>query len=204
MTSEYGAHVRQLPARLTALDANGRAAFAALCAERLLPYYRWFHLTEHWGSLAALSNAIELAWRCVVDPPVSAQEIAEARAAVEAATPDSEDFRSGLASRALDASAAASYALQCRGDGSVDSAVAAGEVAWEAAFGSEQTRLLRDPSVAHIAVPSDLAAAGSGSLVITEEDHQDKSLTALRSVDAWSVETAHNLRRRFGSPLLDA
>ncbi len=87
------------------LGPREQVAFAALCAERLLPYYRWFSSTERWGT-DRLRNAHD-----VEGQPQSREQYEQLVADCRRLTPDNEDFNSPLAARAMDASVAVITAL---------------------------------------------------------------------------------------------
>lgn len=181
--------------QLAPLSERQRAAYAMACAERLLPLYRWFQEVQSWGDGGVLERGIELAWSWVSGDRHQDTEIAEAIRACEAVTPDSEDFDSPLVSRALDAASAVAQALEACISPLPETAADAGEIAWECAFGLEQSRLLEAGAV-HVADRQLLEKAAQGGLVVLEEDLQQRSLLSLRQ-SSLMAEDIDAFRRRF-------
>jgi uncharacterized protein YjaG (DUF416 family) len=186
---------------LARLSERHRVAYASACAERLLPLYAWFHGTESWGDPAVLERGISLAWNCVKGQ-AEEKAIRDAIAASEEVTPDTEDFTSGLVSRALDAAVAVAQALETCLDPSPETAVQVGEVAWECAFGTEQS-LVNEPGKIHFADMKALNELAQGSFVLLEEGLQQGSLRALRNltlddheIDAFREEYGKGSSRR--------
>jgi len=95
---------------LRELGPREQVAFAALCAERLLPYYRWFSSAERWG-IDRLQNALAAVWGHVEGQPQSREQYEQLLADCRRLTPDTEDFNSSLAARGMDASVAVITAL---------------------------------------------------------------------------------------------
>lgn len=180
---------------LTTLSGRQRSAYAIACAERLLPLYDWFEATESWGDGAVLRRSVEIAWgwiKCQVD----AGQIASAISACEEVTPDTEEFSSGLASRALDAASATVQALETCLNPLPETALEAGEIAWECAFGVEQSHTY-PPSGAHIANAQILAELARGNFVQLEEKFQRQSLEALHELEL-TGEAVNAFRNRYG------
>ena len=182
--------------RLASLSERQRVAYAAACAERLMPLYRWFQSIESWGDAEVLERGIELAWNWVKGERSGAAELAEAVHECDAVIPDVDDFHTPLASRALDAGSAVMQALQTCISPEPDIAAYAGESAWECAFGIEQSRLM-EAGVVHIADEKVLAKAAQGDFVVLEEDLQFRSLEWLRRKSAGD-ENFDDFRREFG------
>lgn len=166
---------------LTGLPAQKLMAFALASAERLIPLYNWFQQVEAWGNVRALEEGIEIGWRRVKGEGIADAEFANAILACEEATPDTDDFESPLASRALDAASAVSQALETCSNPTPRDAADAAEIAWECAFGLEQSRML-DAGVVHIADKSILEQASRGGFVQLEDDLQSRSIEWLRRV----------------------
>jgi len=167
--------------QLAMLPQRHRAAYAMACAERLIPLYRWFQEVESWGDQTVLERGIELGWTWIRGEHPQDAEIADAVRACEDVTPDTEDFDSPLASRALDAASAVAQALEVCISPLPETAADAGEIAWECAFGVEQSRLL-DAATVHFADRELLEQAAQGGFVLLEEDLQKRSLKWLRQV----------------------
>jgi uncharacterized protein YjaG (DUF416 family) len=181
--------------QLTPLSGRQRAAYAIACAERLLPLYQWFQKVHSWGDCSVLERGIELAWRWVKGEQHRDAEIAEAVRACEAVTPDSDDFDSPLAARALDAASAVAQALEACISPLPETAAEAGEIAWECAFGVEQSRLLNS-GVVQFADRQLLAHITQGDFVLLEEDLQRRSLQCLRQASLTNDEV-DSFRKTF-------
>jgi uncharacterized protein YjaG (DUF416 family) len=181
--------------QLAPLSERQRAAYAIACAERLLPLYRWFQEAQSWGNRRVLERGIELAWSWVGGGQHQATELAAAIRACEAVTPDSEDFGSPLVSRALDAATAVAQALEACISSLPQAAADAGEIAWECAFGLEQSRLVEAGTV-HVADRQVLTKAAQGGLVLLEEDVQQRSLQWLRQ-SSLTAKEIDAFRREF-------
>lgn len=182
--------------KLTSLTELQRAAYAIACAERLIPIYDWFEVVESWGDSRILRRGLEVAW-CWVRSEVDAEQVADAITGCEEATPDTEDyFSSGLASRALDAASAIAQALETCLRPSPETALEAGEIAWECAFGLEQSRTTKSGEV-NIADSSVLREASKGDLVQLEESLQAQSLEALQNLEL-TIENIDAFRARYG------
>jgi uncharacterized protein YjaG (DUF416 family) len=181
--------------QLALLSERHRAAYAAACAERLIPLYRWFQEVESWGDTGVLERGIELVWNWVRGEQHDNAEFAEAIQECEAVTPDTDEFGSPLASRALDAGSAVAQALEACISPIPETAADAGEIAWECAFGVEQSRLL-EAGVEHIADRKTIMKAAQGSLVLLEEDLQRRSLQSLRQ-ESFTNKEFDDFRKEF-------
>jgi uncharacterized protein YjaG (DUF416 family) len=182
-------------AEIITLSGLQRSAYAIACAERLLPLYDWFEATESWGDGDVLRRGIDTAWswvKCQVD----AGQIASAISACEAVVPDTEEFSSGLASRGLDAASATVQALETCLNPLPETVLEAGEIAWECAFGVEQSHE-SPPGGAYIADAQTLAKLSRGSFVLLEEKIQRQSLEALHELDL-TDEAVEAFRERYG------
>ena len=116
-------------ARLEALPRNHRTAFAAACAERLLPNYAAFVRKEGWGSVSLLRGALTAVWRALEGKPFSKERIESLIQEVKQQIPDTEDFTSTYVSPALDAGAAVVHTLESLADGGVEPALLAASLA---------------------------------------------------------------------------
>lgn len=186
--------------KLTTLSGRQRAAYAIACAERLLPLYAFFEGAESWGDKAILERGMEVAWEWVKGQ-AETQQIIDAISACEEVTPDTEDFSSGLASRALDAASAAAQALETCLNPSAEAALEAGEIAWECAFGIEQSGASQS-SGAYAADPQLLESLAQGSFVQLEEKLQEQSLETLQKLTL-SIEEVDVFREHYGKLNLD-
>jgi uncharacterized protein YjaG (DUF416 family) len=190
---------RSAIAALERLSPPSLTAFAALTADRLMHFYREFVDETGWGDVATLEEAIGIVWgslqrgsRCVPGAEFLALQLA-----CEAATPDIDAFDSPLASRALDAASVIAIALECCADPTAEAAADAAEIAWEAAFGAEQLKLVRRANQARIADPAQLSRASAGRLVRMEEQLQGASIRLLQTIELTDA-TIRQLRERFG------
>jgi uncharacterized protein YjaG (DUF416 family) len=185
----------KLVERLTALPQRHRAAFAVACAERLMPLYHWFQEVESWGDRKVLESGIELVWSWIITGKPSDMEIAEAVRGCESVAPNTEDFSSSLVSRALDAASAVALALEACISLLPEAAADAAEIAWDCAFGIEQSRL---PNAGKLKIANRelLQQAARGSFIILEENLQEQSLERLRSISL-TREEADDFRAGF-------
>ena len=180
---------------LTGLSERHRVAYATACAERLLPLYQWFQQIQSWGDTSALESGIQLAWRWVKGAVGLDAEISDAIRSCEAVAPDTEDFDSPLASRALDAASAVAQALEACISPLPETAADAGEIAWECAFGVKQSSVL-DTDMVHFADRQILEDLAKGSFVKLEEDLQQSSLSWLQKVSLTGDEVCE-FRKEF-------
>jgi uncharacterized protein YjaG (DUF416 family) len=181
--------------KLTRLSDHQRAAYAIACAERLLPLYGWFEAAESWGDKTVLERSVEVAWKWVKGQ-AETQQISDAIEACEEVTPDTEDFSSGLASRALDAASATAQALQTCLNPLPETALEAGEISWECAFGIEQSGTSQSTGP-YVADPRLLGELAHGSFVQLEEKLQAQSLETLGKL-ALTFEEVDEFRQHFG------
>lgn len=181
--------------RLSHLGAQGQVAFAALCAERLLPYYRWFSKIEHWGDHERLRKALDAIWSYVDAHPLSTAEYERLIAEVSRLTPDTEDFQSPVTSRALDAAVTIVQGLRMCLEPSERRAAEVAEVAVDAAFGVDQMRSLDDLGEIRIADRAQLAHLFSSGGVQQELETQSAILDDLASQVPLNVG---RLRERYG------
>jgi uncharacterized protein YjaG (DUF416 family) len=181
--------------QLARLPQRHRVAYASACAERLLPLYTWFQGTGSWGDSTVLDRGISLAWNWAKGQ-AEGKAIRDAIAACEEVTPDTEDFSSGLVSRALDAAAAVAQALETCLDPSPETAAQVGEIAWECAFGLEQS-LVSEPGTIHFASMETLSKLAQGRFVLLEENLQQESLHTLRNLTL-SNQEIDEFREKYG------
>jgi uncharacterized protein len=91
----------ELPDLLTPLIRWKRVLFLASCCERLYGNYLQFNEDTDWGDPLVLCQGIRRLWNNV--DAVDTENIKNIRNAIEAVTPDTEDFSSAYTSAALDA-----------------------------------------------------------------------------------------------------
>jgi uncharacterized protein YjaG (DUF416 family) len=188
-----------LQARLALLRPRHRVAFAALCAERLLPYYRWFSEVEHWGDYAALRRSLDVVWDHVGGNEIASVRVEGLRHLSESLTPDTKDFSSPLASRAMDSATAVSLALRLCTEPSAQTAAEVAEIAVEAAFGTEQLEVVDNLDQPRIADRTELKRLLRGPKVAEELERQQGAFEELMA-DPKKILSRHDLRRRFGAP----
>jgi uncharacterized protein YjaG (DUF416 family) len=181
--------------RLTSLTELQRAAYATACAERMVPVYEWFQAVEAWGDVQVLRRSLDVAWGWVKSE-AGTEQVTDAIAACEEVIPDTDDFSTGLASRALDAASALAQALETCLCPSPETALEAGEIAWECAFGLEQSFATLSDAMT-IANWQVLKESSQGGLVRLEEHLQMESLEALRRL-VCKAEDVGAFRARYG------
>lgn len=148
---DEGGLIRQLQL----LSPRLRVAFAAACAERLLPAYARFAERSGQGAPGELASMLERLWLDLEGDPMGTDEIqryidrcmalipdedAGKSAADQACAPDpiaaarakAEEVVAAMEAQADDAAAAAAYAVRCRQTGEAQDAAWAGGRAYEA------------------------------------------------------------------------
>ena len=180
--------------KLAALPDRQRAAYAIACAERLLPLYSLFEAVESWGDSTVLERSVAVGWKWVKGQ-AETHSITDAIGACEEVTPDTEDFASALASRALDTASAIAQALETCINPLPETALEAGEIAWECAFGIEQSRAIPQGR-AYVADPQILESLAQGSFVQLEENLQEQSLEALQKLEL-TIEEVDAFRKHY-------
>jgi len=163
----------------------------------LIPLYRWFQEVESWGDVVVLETCVEFSWNWVKGVPFEDAKLAAAVRECEAVIPDMDDFHSYLASRALDAGSAVAQALEACISPLPETAADAGEIAWECAFGVEQS-LVAEASSVRIAEEKILREAAKGALVLLEADLQQRSLEFLRR-EPFTNEAIDDFRNQFAN-----
>lgn len=91
--------------KLKILSYKHGVAFCASCCERLLPNYKKFVDTEHWGDYAFFRETLNEIWNHIIKSNLSEKRINELMCNCFNVIPDSEDFESVYASYAIDAGA---------------------------------------------------------------------------------------------------
>lgn len=115
---------------LTRLRPVGRAMFAASCAERMLPVYRWFHERTGRGGPAALEQALGALWADLGGTDTA--ELEESRDVAEELVPYEDDSWVDECAFAQHAAAAVAYAIRCRLSGDAQEAGWAARQVYEA------------------------------------------------------------------------
>lgn len=114
------------------LPRQHKAVFAASCAERLVPNYRAFYLTEKWGNLDALENGISFVWENVLQEDIDKSEIEALAEACRQAAPDSETFTTAFTGAAIDAAGTVYYSLKALRSNDPKYAIQAGVASFNA------------------------------------------------------------------------
>jgi len=104
-------YVHHLKFQSDAISYENGLRFALVICGALYPDYVKFHNVYHWGNPDLLQEAIELCRKAAAQVPNNI-EITAMMEAVDAVTPDMDDFGSELGSYALNASAAVYETLQ--------------------------------------------------------------------------------------------
>jgi uncharacterized protein YjaG (DUF416 family) len=111
--SRLRTHLAYVAQAVAALPKPGRLAFAAACAERLLPLYGRFVEENGWGDLSLLRRVVDSVWHASLGEPIDLGDLRAIALKAEDAAPDTEEFTHPLTSAALSAAAATRGALDC-------------------------------------------------------------------------------------------
>lgn len=115
--------------RLARLPEAARVAFAASCAERLVPVYEWAAGSSADQDVAVVRAALDLGWSA----SASTDQIEQAQAEVEALVPDEDDEGFIDVALAQNAVGCVAYVLRARLSHDVQDAVWAARQLYEAA-----------------------------------------------------------------------
>jgi uncharacterized protein len=108
---------------LTGIDKDLQLAFAASCAERILPNYEKFCEVTNWGDLSPLRDSLDLIWEACMGKILSLHDIETAMKLCEAVIPDSNDFKSFYSTLAQDAVFSIWNLMDYLKDGNIDSLI---------------------------------------------------------------------------------
>lgn len=117
---------------LVGLPRQHKVVFAASCAERLVPNYRAFYLTEKWGNLNALESGISFVWENVLQKDIDKSAIEVLAEACQQAAPDSETFTTAFTGAAIDAAGTVYYSLKALQSNDPKYAIQAGVASFNA------------------------------------------------------------------------
>jgi uncharacterized protein YjaG (DUF416 family) len=118
---------------LSLLPAKLRSAFAAACAERLLPAYLAFSKQTGRGHPEWISSIADRLWQDLEGDEMSPEQVQEAARYCEQLVPgENQEPWSSVQAYADDAAAAMAYALRCRQNGDEQEAAWASRRAYEA------------------------------------------------------------------------
>jgi uncharacterized protein len=177
---------------LDRLPPAHRTAFAAACAERLLPNYAAFAAETGWGDTRRLRAALDAVWRHLGDPGgVAASELRAHYAAVDEAIPDTEDFDTPLVSFALDAGVAVLSATAACYDPDPAHAASASEAATDTLDMFIQESLDLDASG-----PELEAVIAAHPLMQRERARQAEDLQTLADASVLTADVLEALRAR--------
>jgi uncharacterized protein YjaG (DUF416 family) len=196
---------RELVAKLNELPDELRAAFAASCAERLLPAYAKFAARTGRGEAAALTAILTRLWHDLGGNPMTDSERqAQIDACMKLIPREDDGEWVPEQAAAEDAGAAVAYALRCRLTGQAQEATWAARRAYEALDHYVINRAnidTNEPGAEH--------QVRSDPLVQAELQRQQRDLSELHaSRDAGGTEAMMRLRDRakqegahfFGTP----
>ena len=109
------------------LNARERAAFVAMCCERMLLNYASFVRETNYGNLHTLRNALDCVWNWIATEsrPINLEILATN---CESVAPSTEEFHSIFTSAALDAATSIAIALRSIGGDWSDAAVRVAEL----------------------------------------------------------------------------
>lgn len=118
--------------RLRAMEARGRSAFAAACAQRLLPSYRAFSGQSGAGNPSMLTESLSMLWDRLRGGAIEKDDLIARIEVCEQIVPEEDEQWSELTAYAQNAAAAVAYALRCEANGEPQEAAWAARQAYEA------------------------------------------------------------------------
>ena len=123
---------KELSRQIKRLSKQHRAAFAAACAQRLLPAYERFSKKTGKGGYLSLANILEHLWKDLASDQVAAEDI-QMRISTSMALIPGEDDGPWVSEQACaeDAASALAYALRCLRTGEAQEAAWAARRAYE-------------------------------------------------------------------------
>lgn len=182
-----------LEKRVAKLPPRHRAAFAALCTERMLPNYAMFSRLCRWGDAQALRNALDKVYDALASGSVDASAMKKLKAACEKQVPDIDEFADESVSWAADAAHALVATFECLLTGDARQACACANAAKDTVdnFIQEQTELsYSDPVL--------MGKLEDEPLLLREMSRQQYSLDALEKLKALDAKAIKDLRSEFG------
>lgn len=184
---------RELVGQLERLPAKLRAAFAAACAQRLLPAYEAFAKKSHRGDARRLASILERLWSDLQGFPLPEAELGAQLEACMSLIP-AEDDAPWIEEQAgaEDAGAAVAYALRARAGGKSQEAAWAARRSYEAIDHHLTHRAGIDPSA-----PGGEERLRRHPLVQAELTRQRRDLEDLRrGVEAGDTAVVERIRSR--------
>jgi len=182
-----------LEKRVARLPPRHRAAFAALCTERMLPNYAMFSRLCRWGDPLFLRNALDKVYGALADVSVDADAMRKLKAGCEKLVPDLDDFADESVSWAADAGNALLATFECLLTGDPRQAAACASASKDTVdnFIQEQTELsYSDPVL--------MGKLEDDPLLLREMSRQQYSLDALEKLKALDAKAIKQLRTEFG------
>jgi uncharacterized protein YjaG (DUF416 family) len=182
-----------LEKRVARLPPRHRAAFAALCTERMLPNYAMFSRLCRWGDPLALRNALDKVYDALAAGTVDPDALRKLKTSCEKLIPDLDDFADESVSWAADAGNALVATFECLLTGDPRQAAACASAAKDTVdnFIQEQTELsYSDPVLA--------GKLEDEPLLLREMSRQQYSLDALEKLKALDAKGIKQLRTEFG------
>jgi uncharacterized protein YjaG (DUF416 family) len=166
---------QRLTERLMALPSQLRVAFAAACAQRLLPAYQKCGLRSRSAAVNEVVAMLERIWRDLAGDSLSTEELERLAERAMAIIPreDADEWLPGQAA-AEDAAAALAYALRCRQNGEAQEAAWAARRVYEAL---DHFIIERDNVDTNL--PGAEARVLSDPLIQAELDRQDRDIDEL-------------------------
>lgn len=128
-----------IEARLERLDRHGRTAFAALCAERLLPLFTRYSIETGDGSPSELRKILDRLWAALDGSAVA--DLSSDATLAASMVPDEDGPWTFVSGYGQNAAASVAYAVQTWQEDSPEAAVWAAWQVYEVADYAEQSRL---------------------------------------------------------------
>ncbi|HEY8207970.1 MAG TPA: DUF416 family protein [Myxococcaceae bacterium] len=182
-----------LEKRIARLPPRHRAAFAALCTERMLPNYAMFSRLCRWGDPQQLRESLEKVYDALGTGAVDPDGIRKLKSGCEKLVPDLDDFADESVSWAADAGNALVAAFECLLTGDPRQAAACASAAKDTVdnFIQEQAELsYSDPVL--------MGKLEDDPLLLRKMSRQQYSLDALEKLNALDAKSIKQLRTEFG------
>lgn len=179
----------RLVEQLSRLPPAKRTAFAAVCAERMLPIYWWFHARTGRGDPAALEDALSALWASLLGDDSTPLETH--RNVAEELVPHEDDNWVDECAWAQHAAAAVAYAVRCRLTNDPQEAAWAARQVYEALDLWVTTR-----DDADMNATGGSAQIAADPLIQDELGRQERDIQALREAPHDKVATVASQMRR--------
>jgi hypothetical protein len=182
-----------LEKRVARLPSRHRAAFAALCTERMLPNYATFSRLCRWGDPQALRGALDKIYEALASGSVDEGAMKKLKESCSKLIPDLDEFPDESVSWAADAGHALEHTFECLLTGDARQALACASASKDTVdnFIQEQTELsYSDPVL--------MGKLEDDPLLLREMSRQQYSLDALEKLKALDARAIKDLRAEFG------